>query len=75
MIGTIRKLVPERGFGFIQADDDGQTFFFHATDVEHTSTFMALTDGERVEFNVVTPTPPKGARAHNVRHLVLKEVS
>ena len=26
--GTIKKLVPERGFGFVQAQD-GKEFFFH----------------------------------------------
>jgi cold shock protein len=59
--GTIKKLVAERGFGFIAAED-GKEYFFHrsGTDVE----FDSLQGGERVTFEV--EASPKGPRAAKV---------
>ncbi len=62
--GTIRRLVGDRGFGFI-ASDDGREYFFHASAVQGVQ-FDALREGQRVEF-----TAGRGAdgreRASNVR--------
>jgi len=62
--GTIRKLVTEKGFGFIQGDK-GDLFFHHST-VEGT-TFEELREGQKVEYDE-TPSP-KGPRAENVKVL------
>ena len=62
--GTIKKIVPDRGFGFIQAED-GQEYFFHRTGIESSINFDSLTGGERVTFEV--ESSQKGPRAHKVR--------
>lgn len=59
--GTIKKLVSERGFGFISADD-GKEYFFHR---DSTANFDGLMGGEKVTFDV--EPSPKGPRANNVK--------
>ena len=61
--GKIKKLVRDRGFGFI-ADTDGREVFFHQSGLVET-TFDALTEDQSVEFEV--EQSPKGPRAINVR--------
>ena len=46
--GTIKKLVPDRGFGFIQ-QADGTDLFFHRSAVTGT-TFDALGEGQAVTY-------------------------
>ncbi len=60
--GTIKKLVSERGFGFITAED-GRDYFFHRSGVD--SDFDRLIGGEKVQFEV--ESSPKGPRAKSVR--------
>lgn len=62
--GTIKKLVLERGFGFIAAED-GKEFFFHRSGTE--GDFDRLMGGEKVSFEI--ETSPKGPRARSVRTL------
>ncbi len=64
--GTIKKLVQDRGFGFIAAED-GKEYFFHRTGIDSSLNFDALTGGERVTFEV--EASPKGPRAKAVRTL------
>jgi CspA family cold shock protein len=59
--GTIKKLVQDRGFGFITADD-GKEYFFHRSGVQD---FDALRGNEKVEFDI--ESSPKGPRANRVR--------
>ncbi|HXA42690.1 MAG TPA: cold shock domain-containing protein [Candidatus Solibacter sp.] len=59
--GTIKKLVSDRGFGFITAED-GKEYFFHRSAIEN---FDSLRGNERVEFDV--EDSPKGPRAAQVR--------
>lgn len=64
--GTIKKLVPDRGFGFIRPEGQEADLFFHATAVQGTS-FEALREGQPVEFDVERD-PRRGAdRAVNIR--------
>lgn len=60
--GTIKKLVSERGFGFIAATD-GKEYFFHRSGTE--GDFDSLQGGERVTFQI--EPSPKGPRAGQVR--------
>jgi len=60
--GVIKKLISEKGFGFI-AGDDGELFFHHSA-VEGGS-FEMLQEGQTVEFAV--GSGPKGPRAESVR--------
>jgi CspA family cold shock protein len=62
--GTVKKLVSDRGFGFITADD-GKDYFFHRGALEGGLDFDRLVGGERVDFEV--EASPKGPRAVKVR--------
>ena len=61
--GTIKKVVSDRGFGFIAADD-GKEYFFHRNGLTSSLDFDRLAGGEKVEFEI--EQSPKGARAKNV---------
>jgi len=61
--GKIKKLVRDRGFGFI-SDTDGREVFFHQTSLIETN-FSALTEDQEIEFEV--EKSDKGPRAINVR--------
>jgi cold shock protein len=60
--GTIKKLVSDRGFGFIAAED-GKEYFFHRSGTE--GDFDRLVGGEAVTFEV--EQSQKGPRANKVR--------
>ena len=62
--GTIKKVVSERGFGFIAADD-AKEYFFHRDGLDSTLNFDRLVGGEKVEFEI--EQSPKGPRAKQVR--------
>jgi cold shock protein len=61
--GTIKRLVRDRGFGFIR-DDGGQEWFFHRSSVKAGS-FETLNEGQRVSFD--EEPSAKGPRAGNIR--------
>ena len=60
--GTIKRLVRDRGFGFIR-DEGGQEWFFHRSSVQ--GSFDSLNEGQRVSFG--EEPSAKGPRAGNVR--------
>ena len=60
--GRIKKLVRDRGFGFI-SDIDGREVFFHQSSLVDV-TFDALKEDENVQFEV--EKSDKGPRAINV---------
>jgi CspA family cold shock protein len=62
--GRIKKVVSDRGFGFIAADD-AKEYFFHRDGLDQSLDFDRLVGGEAVTFDV--ESSPKGARARNVR--------
>jgi CspA family cold shock protein len=61
--GVVKKVVSDRGFGFITGDD-GKDYFFHRTALSAAVDFDRLAGGERVRFEVEQDA--KGARARNV---------
>lgn len=61
--GKIKKLVRERGFGFI-SDTDGREVFFHRSSIIDAQ-FDDLKEEQEVEFEI--EQSPKGPRAVNVR--------
>jgi CspA family cold shock protein len=63
MQGTIKKLIRERGFGFIHAQD-GKEIFFHRSSLQQLD-FGSLREGESVDFEV--ERGEKGPHAINVR--------
>jgi CspA family cold shock protein len=62
--GTVKKVISDRGFGFITAED-AKDYFFHRDGVDPSLNFDRLIGGERVEFDV--EPSPKGPRATRVR--------
>jgi CspA family cold shock protein len=62
--GTIKKVVSDRGFGFIAAEDEKE-YFFHRGGLDSSIDFDRLVGGERVEFEI--EASPKGPRAVQVR--------
>jgi CspA family cold shock protein len=60
--GIIKKLVSDRGFGFIAAED-GKEYFFHRSGTE--GDFDRLVGGEAVTFEI--EQSQKGPRANKVR--------
>jgi CspA family cold shock protein len=60
--GTIKRLVSDKGFGFVAAPD-GNEYFFHQSALNGVS-FSELREGEAVTFQ--TGQGPKGPRAENV---------
>jgi CspA family cold shock protein len=61
--GTIKKVVADRGFGFISAADTKE-YFFHRNSLDSTLDFDRLNGGEAVTFEI--EDSPKGARANKV---------
>ena len=64
--GTIKKLVAEKGFGFI-AGERGE-FFFHRSAVIEGS-FDSLQQGQTVEYQVDQSDRGTGPRAKDVKPL------
>ncbi len=61
--GSIKKVVADRGFGFIAAED-GNEYFFHRNELDSSLDFDHLNGGEKVTFDV--EASPKGPRASHV---------
>jgi CspA family cold shock protein len=59
MQGTIKRVIRDRGFGFIRSSD-GQEIFFHRSSLQLLN-FDGLKEGEAVEFEM--ERGEKGPRA------------
>jgi CspA family cold shock protein len=62
--GSVKKVVSDRGFGFIAAAD-AKEYFFHRNSLDSSLDFDRLVGGEHVEFEI--EQSPKGPRAGRVR--------
>ena len=65
MFGTIKKVVKDKGFGFITPDDGGDEVFFHRSRLGPKMYFEDLREGSEVQFEV--RPGEKGRQAFNVR--------
>jgi len=63
--GTIKRIVRDRGFGFIQPEGSSEELFFHKSALESGS-FEALTEGGTVEFEA-QPDPKRPDRNQAVK--------
>jgi cold shock protein len=62
--GTVKKIVADRGFGFITADD-AKDYFFHRDGLDSSLDFDRLMGGEKVEFEIEqSPKGPRASRVH-----------
>jgi len=52
MKGKIAKIIAERGYGFIRADDTEADVFFHCTALQDRTKFETLYVGQRVTFDL-----------------------
>lgn len=64
MTGTIKRLVRDKGFGFIASTEGASEYFFHTSACRDVR-FDELREGQTVTFDV--GQGPKGPRAENVR--------
>ena len=62
--GTIKKIISDRGFGFITAED-GKDYFFHRDGLTPSLDFDRIAVGETVEFDL--QASQRGPRAVNVK--------
>ena len=60
--GTIKKVVSDRGFGFISPSGGGEDIFFHHSTVAEAG-FDNLQEGQSVDFEVEDGGGGKGPRA------------
>ena len=65
MFGTIKKVIKDKGFGFITPDDGGEEVFFHRSRLAPKVQFEDLREGNDVQFEV--RPGEKGRQAFNLR--------
>ncbi len=65
MYGTIKKIVKDKGFGFIVPDDGSDDVFFHRSRLAAKVQFDDLREGDEVEFQVTKGE--KGPQANNLK--------
>jgi cold shock protein len=65
MYGTIKKIVKDKGFGFINPDDGSDEIFFHRSRLAPKVYFEDLREGIEVQFE--TRPGEKGPQAFNLR--------
>ena len=63
MKGKVKKLIKERGFGFIKVDD-GKDLFFHRSDMRSEDQFETIELEQDVEFEIEKTR--KGSKAVDV---------
>lgn len=61
--GTVKWFNDEKGFGFITPEDGSKDCFVHHSAIQGSG-FKSLSEGQRVEFDVVSRD--KGLAAENV---------
>ena len=65
MTGTIKKIVKDKGFGFIIPDGGGDEVFFHRSRMGGRTQFEDLREGAEIQFQV--RPGDKGPQAFDVK--------
>jgi CspA family cold shock protein len=63
--GTVKKVVKDKGFGFIVPDDGSEEIFFHRSRLAPKVYFEDLREGTELQFEV--RPGDKGRQAFNVK--------
>ncbi len=63
MKGTIKRVMYDRNFGFIEAEDEEKDIFFHRSGIGES--FHELREGDSVEFEI--EQTDRGAQAVNLK--------
>jgi CspA family cold shock protein len=61
--GSVKRIIRERGFGFISAED-GREIFFHRSELQNVD-FDNLQQGDHLEFNIIKGD--KGPKATDIK--------
>jgi CspA family cold shock protein len=64
--GTVKWFNTTKGFGFIQLDDGGKDAFVHISAVERAG-LRHLTEGQKIEFELVTDRRSGKQAAENLK--------
>jgi len=64
--GTVKFFNADKGYGFIKPDDGGGDIFVHASAVEQAG-LRALSEGQKIAFDVEPDKKGKGPKAVNLR--------
>lgn len=65
MNGIVKRLVQDKGYGFLQDEATKVEHFFHRSAVKTAGGFENLKEGQHVDFDEVSSS--KGPRAENIR--------
>jgi len=66
--GQIKRLVRDRGFGFIRPEGASEDIFFHSSAMQGGVVFDDLNEGQNVEFDKeADPRDSRRSRAVNIR--------
>jgi len=68
MKGTVKWFNASKGFGFIAPDDGGKDAFVHISTVERAG-LDRLTEGQKVEYDVMTDPRTRKSSAQNLKKL------
>ena len=66
MIGKIKRLYKDKGFGFITTPEYPKDVFFHVTDFN--GTFESLEEGDELVFEI--GASPKGVKAERIKAVI-----
>lgn len=72
MIGIVKKVVPEKSFGFIKSEASGVEYFFHASGFngDWGKLERDVNNGKEIKVEFDTVANNKGPRAENVNIIV-----
>ena len=66
--GQIKRLVRDRGFGFVRPEGASEDIFFHSSAMQGGAVFDDLNEGQNVEFDTeADPRDSRRSRAVNSR--------
>jgi len=64
--GTVKWFNSQKGFGFIQPDDNGQDVFVHISAVERAG-LSSLDEGQKISFEIVADKRSGKSAAEELR--------